>query len=201
MASWPQAFADGADTQSMDPQLDKPVPRFLRDWRYCPYCASGLIARQIEPDAQPHVECVSGSCPFKYFANPFPTATTIIVSDKGVLLTQRAANPHAGSWCLPGGFLDVGEGSDEAAAREADEETKLTIDPTQMQIVAALPDVYNAELGITTINLYYVVHVKDALPEPGSDALAVGWFDPEDVLHRLRFDSQIEAYDKWMQTR
>jgi 8-oxo-dGTP diphosphatase len=57
--------------------------------------------------------------------NPLPTVDIIIESGDGIVLIDRK-NPPAG-WALPGGFVDYGESLENAAIREAREETGLTV--------------------------------------------------------------------------
>ena len=47
---------------------------------------------------------------------------TIVENKLKVLLIKRAAWPYVGYWALPGGFVDMSEGLDSAAAREIYEE-------------------------------------------------------------------------------
>ncbi|MGA1864578.1 MAG: NUDIX domain-containing protein [bacterium] len=56
---------------------------------------------------------------------PFTTVDTIIEVDGGIVLIKRK-NPPFG-WAIPGGFVDYGETLEEAAIREAKEETCLDV--------------------------------------------------------------------------
>jgi len=59
------------------------------------------------------------------FRNPVPTVDIIIETEGGIVLIERK-NPPFG-WALPGGFVDYGESFEDAARREAAEETGLTV--------------------------------------------------------------------------
>jgi ADP-ribose pyrophosphatase YjhB (NUDIX family) len=66
----------------------------------------------------------------KKYKNPSPTVDIIIEIEtedgrKGIILIKRK-NPPSG-WALPGGFVDYGESLEQAAVREAKEETSLDI--------------------------------------------------------------------------
>jgi ADP-ribose pyrophosphatase YjhB (NUDIX family) len=50
-------------------------------------------------------------------------------------VVRRNIEPHKGKLALPGGYIDLGESWQEAAAREVFEETGVVIDPAGVQLV------------------------------------------------------------------
>jgi 8-oxo-dGTP diphosphatase len=50
-----------------------------------------------------------------------------IRSPEGVVLIKRRNEPYKGRWALPGGFVRYGERIEDAATREAEEETGLRV--------------------------------------------------------------------------
>ena len=61
------------------------------------------------------------------YKNPVPAVDLIIeIEGKGLVLIERR-NPPPG-WALPGGFVEVGESLEQAAIREAKEETCLDVE-------------------------------------------------------------------------
>src|SRR5438132_10198968 len=64
----------------------------------------------------------------EYPETPLIGAGAIIVEDGRVVLIKRGHPPLLGEWSIPGGVLEIGEMLREAAVREAQEETGLTVE-------------------------------------------------------------------------
>jgi 8-oxo-dGTP diphosphatase len=61
--------------------------------------------------------------------NPLLTADVVIsCSDNKIVMVKRKNPPYQGQWALPGGFVEYGESVENAAVREAQEETGLHVE-------------------------------------------------------------------------
>ena len=111
-----------------------------------------------------------------------------------VLLVQRSAAPFAGWWALPGGFINMDESLEAAAARELDEETG--VEEAYLEQLYTYGDPGRDPRGRVISVAFYALIPTDAQAHPssGSDASQAGWFDV-DRLPPLAFDhSEIVAY-------
>jgi 8-oxo-dGTP diphosphatase len=73
-----------------------------------------------------HVQCPACGGQVPVYRNPLPTVDVVIsFPDQGVVLIKRRNPPYG--WALPGGFVDYGESVEQAAVREAKEETGLDV--------------------------------------------------------------------------
>jgi ADP-ribose pyrophosphatase YjhB (NUDIX family) len=63
------------------------------------------------------------------YTNPLLTVDIIIEIGERIVLIERKNLPHG--WALPGGFVDYGESLEQAAVREAKEETSLDVTLTE----------------------------------------------------------------------
>ena len=123
----------------------------------------------------------------KKYKNPIPTVDVIIEMEKadgqkGIVLIKRK-NPPFG-WALPGGFVDYEESLEQAAKREAKEETALDIDLISQQHTYSNPERDPRKHTITTV---YVVTAR-GIPKAGDDAADLGIFSQEEINFPLAFD-------------
>lgn len=113
-------------------------------------------------------------------------ALSIAARAPRVLLVQRANPPFAGSWALPGGFVDEGERVLHAARRELAEETGLSVD-SRLELLGVY-DTPGRDPRGWTVSVVYLARTPD---EPsvagGDDASDARWF-PADDLPELAFD-------------
>lgn len=105
-----------------------------------------------------------------------------------VLLIERAATPFAGSWALPGGFLEIDEDLEACAQRELEEETGIRDVYLEQLYTFGRPDRDPRERVVSVV--YYALVPADRLhPRAASDAVQTSWF-AVDALPRLAFDHQ-----------
>jgi len=71
------------------------------------------------------MHCPHCNHPISLHRNPTPTVDIIIEIDDRIVLIERKNPPYG--WALPGGFVDYGESYEQAALREAMEETGLAV--------------------------------------------------------------------------
>ena len=123
-----------------------------------------------------------GNLVYRY-RNPIPTVDVIIeLEDKGIILIKRAKEPFG--WAIPGGFVDYGESLEDAARREAREETSLRVELLGQLGAYSAPD---RDPRHHTISVVFLARAQGK-PEARDDALEVGVFSREDLPSPLAFD-------------
>lgn len=130
--------------------------------------------------------------------SPKVAASGAIFSDEGhILLIKRSDNQR---WTIPGGLCEVGESASEAAAREAREETGLSVEAKD------LIDVFCRKAGEynrvhTMYSIMYHCVVTGGQMTPTLEAVDVGFFDYKSISEAEWHDDiqrRVErAYEFW----
>ena len=114
---------------------------------------------------------------------PLLAADAVILFQKGIVLIRRNNPPYQGCFALPGGFVEIGETVEDAAVREAREETGLAID--LLGLVGIYSDPGRDPRG-HVVSAAFLSRGKGELVS-GSDARSAEVV-PLDNLPRLAFD-------------
>ena len=115
---------------------------------------------------------------------PAVTVDIIIEIDKrGIVLIERKNPPYG--WAIPGGFVDYGESLEDAAIREAKEETGLDVELIRQFHTYSDPD---RDPRRHTISTVYIARVKGGKLKADTDAKNIGIFTKENLPEKIAFD-------------
>lgn len=129
------------------------------------------------------IQCPKCQNEIEIYKNPIPTVDVIIeIGSKEIVLIKRK-NPPPG-WALPGGFVDYGESLEEAAVREAREETDLDVRLTGQFHTYSDPRRDPRHHSISTV---YIAKAK-GVPHAKDDAIEVGTFNESNLPDVIVFD-------------
>jgi 8-oxo-dGTP diphosphatase len=104
-----------------------------------------------------------------------PLTTDCVIYDQAgrVLLIRRGFEPFAGSYALPGGFVEIGETTEASCRREVKEETGL--DVRDLKLIGVYSDPNRDPRGPTVTIAYATTLPASSKPHAGSDAAAAEW--------------------------
>lgn len=159
-------------------------------WNYCGTCGDQLIVAHDGQSDKPHCP----RCRRFYYRNPVPAACCFVRRGPDELLfAQRAVEPARGHWCLPGGFVELGETTEQAALRELLEETGLRAERARLLGVATR----QSPLSGAVLVLGYVIEDWEGELTPDSDALDLRFYKKGE-RPKMPFDAHrelLELYD------
>lgn len=132
-------------------------------YNFCPKCGAAL-----EKQATPYCS----HCDVTYYRNAKPCASVLPIKDGKVLLAKRGSDPFKGAYDIIGGFMEADELPEDAAIREAKEETGLDIKITSL--LGMYSDRYGED-GDYTLNIHYLGEVIGGKMQPMDDAAELEW--------------------------
>lgn len=146
------------------------------------------------------VQCPQCGTKIKEYKNPFPTVDIIIEVEaggveKGIVLIKRKNEPLG--WAIPGGFVDYGESLEEAAVREAREETGLRVQLVRQFHTYSDP---KRDPRFHSISTVYIARAQGT-PEARDDAGEVGIFGRRNLPEGIAFDHSTILEDYFKERR
>ncbi len=115
---------------------------------------------------------------------------TIADDDLKVLLIRRGVEPYKGYWALPGGFVEIDESLEQAAARELKEEVGVTV---YLEQLYTFGDPNRDPRGrVISVSYFALVDAERQRIVAGSDAADAQWHSVFNLKLRakLAFDHE-----------
>jgi ADP-ribose pyrophosphatase YjhB (NUDIX family) len=129
---------------------------------YCPQCGQPVCLRVPAGDNRPRNVC--NACGYIHYENPRLVLGAIVEWQGRILLCRRAIEPRAGFWTLPAGFMENGEDTRSAAARETLEEACARVEQMHLFTLIDVPQ-------IDQVHIFYRGALVNGQHAPGEESL------------------------------
>lgn len=139
---------------------------------YCSKCGAAVSSRIPEGDSRPRYVC--DSCNTIHYQNPKIVAGCLPVWNDRLLLCQRAIEPRYGLWTLPAGFMENGESTVQAAARETLEEACAEVTDMALYGVYSIPH-------INQVYMMFLARLASGNFAPGEETLDTRLFTEQQI--------------------
>ncbi len=107
------------------------------DFNMCPMCGSKKIEWKNER------KWICPDCGFDLYCNIAAAVGIVLYDDEGnVFFEVRAKDPRKGFLCLPGGFVDADETTEQAIVRECREEMGAELKEEEVTYLCSFPNIY-----------------------------------------------------------
>lgn len=146
---------------------------------FCSDCGSDQMELRI-PENDERIRACCNDCGSIVYSNPKVVVACVVAleeendtDDYRLLLAKRAIEPRKGYWGIPQGYMEHGETTRQAAAREVYEETGVNLLPDDLTFRA----VYNVP---GSVQLVYEARIEDHesldLPETTLESTEIKFF-------------------------
>ncbi len=140
--------------------------------KFCSSCGATVELRVPHDDSRPRHICTV--CGIIHYQNPKMVIGSIPEWEDKVLLCRRAIEPRYGLWTLPGGFMENGESTAQAAIRETLEEANARIAIGDLYSMYSLP-------SINQVHMLFRARLLDLDFSPGYESLEVRLFSEAEI--------------------
>jgi ADP-ribose pyrophosphatase YjhB (NUDIX family) len=159
--------------------------------RFCSNCGGNLVFGPVEGEDRSRLACER--CGFVRYVNPRLVVTTLPITERGeVVLIKRGIAPGYGRWAQPGGFLEIDETVEEAAARETLEETGLEVE------VGEIIGLYS-RIVAEVVTVAFEARIVGGKPTATRESLETRPFAPGEIpWNEIAFETSVRALLDWV---
>lgn len=139
---------------------------------YCSNCGS-KVNREI-PEGDNRHRFVCANCDEIHYHNPNIVVGCVTSWEGRVLLCRRAIEPRVGFWTMPSGYLEIGESTEQGAARESAEEAGIDVQIGNLLSLVSIPQ-------IGQIHMIYLGQLNTPEFLAGEESLEVKFFSENEI--------------------
>lgn len=141
--------------------------------KHCKNCGAAVEYR-LPDDGDTKHRAVCPTCQTVHYENPLNVVGTIPVLGDKVLLCKRNIEPRWGKWTLPAGFMELGESTEEGAARETVEEAGAQFEMEDLLSVLSVP-------RVGQVHLFYRARLLSDRFDPGHETIEARLFAENEI--------------------
>lgn len=166
-------------------------------FNYCRACGTAVVYR-LPDDGDTKKRAICTACHMVHYENPINVVGTLPVwGEDGaqVLLCKRNIEPCRGKWTLPAGFMELGETTEQGAARETNEEAGASFE------IQGLFSVMNV-VRVGQVHLYYRARLLNATFNPGHETMEARLFTEAEIpWDEVAFQTVKEVLTRYFEDR
>lgn len=132
------------------------------------------VVYRVPDDGDTRERAVCPACDTIHYENPLNVVGTVPYWGEHVLLCKRNIEPRWGKWTLPGGFMELGETTEQGAARETDEEAGAHIEMEGLLAVLSVP-------RVSQVHLFYRARLLSERFAPGHETIEARLFLEQEI--------------------
>lgn len=141
--------------------------------RHCRNCGAAVVYR-VPDDGDTRERAVCPACDTIHYENPLNVVGTVPYWGEHVLLCKRNIEPRWGKWTLPAGFMELGESTEEGAARETVEEAGAQFEMEDLLSVLSVP-------RVGQVHLFYRARLLSDRFDPGHETIEARLFAENEI--------------------
>lgn len=141
--------------------------------KHCRNCGAAVVYR-VPDDGDTRERAVCPACDTIHYENPLNVVGTVPYWGDHVLLCKRNIEPRWGKWTLPAGFMELGESTEEGAARETVEEAGAHFEMEDLLSVLSVP-------RVGQVHLFYRARLLSDRFDPGHETIEARLFAESEI--------------------